>query len=246
MNIIKKNISVILGIVLALVAALLVYVVIQQQAPSVPVVVAVDKISVGEQITDKNVTVQNFPASMVPSTTYKDVAQIIGMTATEGPIMKGAMIYTDNVTGTSALKSLIKTYCPVSNDTATAPVLTPGKWVAVEFPAEIAMKGLSKGDFVDIYGEQIQTETSSVVPIVKNALILELPSKDYNYYIIGVEEKYAAAAAAITIRKEIVSLVMPEQQPVISSETLVDVEPKAEKPTATVSDASDNSPASNQ
>lgn len=214
-------ISIVLGLILAAVAGFLVFYIIQSQAPTVPVVVAVRNIDVGEAITEENIDVQNFPASMVPIDTLREEAEAIGMRVSYGPVLKGAMLFKENINSQGTLKTQLMAYAPVYEKPGEVLELFPGEWAALEIPSENGIRGLRQGDFIDILGERPLTSGSvDVAVVVPHAMILEVPSDKYPRYTLAVERKYLEAAAEITVRKMNVVIAMSSTQPVISARSI--------------------------
>lgn len=212
----NQAVSVILGVVLAIIAGVMVFVIIQSQAPTVPVVVAVRNINIGEEITEENIDVQNFPASMVPGGALQEEDQAIGMKVSYGPVIKGAMVFQANVSHTGSLRSMLTAYAPVGGDRDMKTELTTGEWAALEISADNGIRGLQKGDFVDIYGERpVAPDSIDVGVIVPHALVIEVPTEKYPRYTLAVEQKYLEAAAEITVRKMNVAVTMSSRQPVV-------------------------------
>lgn len=197
----KKNMPVVAAIVLALVAALLVYVSIRSMQPTVPVLVATRTLSVGDVIAPSDVAVKRLPAVAVPASALRSPAGAVGKTVAYGPILVGEIVRNEHLLSEGSLLAELRTYA--SPD-----------WAAVELPADTAvgMKGLRRGDKVDIYGE-VPAGNGTVVSLVSHGIILQnLEGNDRSEnkrYVVAVPANYAPAIADIVVRGRKLTLVLP-------------------------------------
>lgn len=197
----KKNLPVLAAFALAFVAALLVFVSVKSMQPTVPVLVATRNLSVGDEITPSDVTVKRLPAVAVPGSALRRVESAAGRTVAFGPILNGEIVRSEHISGESSLYAALRAYA--SPD-----------WAAVELPADTAvgMKGLRRGDRVDIYGE-VPSGNGTVVSLVSHGVILQnLEGNDKSEskrYVVAVPANYAPAVADIVVRGRKLTLVLP-------------------------------------
>ncbi len=214
MNLIKKNKSLILSLLLCIIATGIIFVVLTGMVAQVPVVVANNNLSVGASITRNDVSVKQISASGVGNSSFASVDQVVGQTVTAGPILAGDIIHAGHVSGSGSLYAALQTYAPKG-------------WVAAEVPqgSALGMKGIKRGDQVDLYGEvpDAAGEGNVVGCIVKNAVVLATPwntaSSETNsssnnsskQFIIAVPSQYAPAVAEVVVRGQTVTLTLPER-----------------------------------
>lgn len=209
----KKNLPVLAALVLALAAALLVFVSVKSMQPTVPVVVAARNLSVGEKISQSDVAVKRLPAVAVPNSALRKTESAQGKTVAYGPILSGEVVRSEHLLSEGSLLAALMTYAP------------PG-WSAVELPADTAvgMIGLRRGDKVDIYGE-VPHGNGTVVALVSRGVILqnlEGEQKSENKrYIVAVPAEYAPVIADISVRNRKLALVLPSGEGVNGGEVPV-------------------------
>lgn len=197
----KKNLPVLAAFVLALVAAILVFVSVKSMQPTVPVLVAARNLSVGDEITPSDVALKRLPAVAVPGSALRRVESAVGKTVAYGPVLAGEIVRSEHISDAGSLYAALRAYA--SSD-----------WAAVELPADTAvgMKGLRRGDKVDIYGE-VPYGNGTVVSLVSHGVILqnlEGDEKSENKrYVVAVPANYAPAVADIVVRGRKLTLVLP-------------------------------------
>lgn len=197
----KKNLPVFVAFALAFVAALLVFVSVKAMQPTVPVVVATRNLSVGDQITSSDVAVKRLPAVAVPESALRRAESAVGKVVAFGPVLSGEIVRNEHISDESSLYTALRTYA--SPD-----------WAAIELPSDtaIGMKGLRRGDKVDIYGE-VPSGNGTVVSLVSRGIILQnLDGSDKSEnkrYIVAVPANYAPAVADIVVRGRKLTLVLP-------------------------------------
>lgn len=197
----KLNIPVLISIILACTAGCLVFVLLKSSIPSVPVVTAKQNLSIGAEITESDLQVKQYPSIAVPKSSFRSKEQVIGQTVVAGPIIVDDVVRAEHLSGQGALLATLNT-------------LAPKGWVAVELPetAGQGLKGVRRGNAVDIYAEGTGEQGVAVYAIVKGAKVIGIPSsgddKSKNY-IVAVPEKYASIVAELTVRNKPVTLVLP-------------------------------------
>lgn len=200
----KLPVPLIISIVLGIVAAFLIYTVVKIQLSSVPVVTANQNLKVGTVIQEEHLTVKQMPAVAVSQSSFSNKNQVTGKTVVNGPIVAGDIIRAEHLTTAGSLRALVET-------------LVPEGWSAVELPEGVAsgMKGLKKGDKVDIYGEVLAGGGIGIGVICKDAVIVVAPDgQEYRQFIVAVPSEYAPAIAEIMVRNKPLTLVV--NKPVVS------------------------------
>ena len=200
----KKYAPLLVSLVFATASAILIYVSVQATRPTVPVVVAAQNISVGQEITKENVQVRKMPFEAVPPTAFRSVDAVVGKTVTAGPVLAGDIVRAEHVSTEGALVAALRTFAPQG-------------WVAVELPPDTAMGmgGIRRGDTVDVFAE-IPSGQGTVVGIVaKDAVVLSTPwtsigKKDEKdkYYVLAVRPEEAQAIASLTVRGKKAAIVL--------------------------------------
>ena len=162
----KKNLFVIIFVILAIIASATIYYSVKSMSPTVPVIIASDNIRVGSTITQDMLTVRYLPPDAVPPTAFTTAQDIIGKTATNGPIVHGDMIRQEHLSLKDPKGYVTGTY-------------TKG-WHAIELPAGIGLglQGLKKGDYVQVYGDTFTEEGLMAGIIVPDAIILSVAGYD--------------------------------------------------------------------
>lgn len=199
MEVLKKNSTLVLTVILALVAAIIIYFSVKAISPTTPVVVANQNLSVGTVISKEHLTTRNFPANNIPSTAFSFTKDIIGKTVTNGPVLQGDMIRSEHLSMDGSLMSTLKTYAPEG-------------WTAIALPGgdEVGMKGLKRGDKVSVYGELLTAEGVMVTELVSNAIVLSLPSeKQPQQYIIAVPDNYTPVIAETKVHDKSITIALP-------------------------------------
>lgn len=201
MAFIKKNISVIVSIVIALIAGLLVFTIIRAQAPTVPVVVANQNMRVGTVLKSEYLTVKNVPAAAAPGSSFRNINQVVDSTIINGPIIQGDMLRAEHLSTDGSLLSTLKTF-------------SPDGWTAVELPegAGIGMRGLKRGDSVYIIGE-VGSAQGIIVDQICSAIVLNIPDETATQYVVAVPDNYSKAVAEIVVRGKPVTLTLPSIKP---------------------------------
>lgn len=196
---IKKNLPIVISLVIAVVAGLLIYSAVRSMSPTIPVVVAKENVMVGQEITKESLTVMQYPKSMVPGTSFGSIEQVVGKAVLNGPIIAGNMVRAENITDDSSLRAALDSF-----------ISDPG-WTAVELPpgGALGMASLRRGDKVDIYSE-IGNDQGMVVGLVcSGAVILDKPVKDQSQqFIVAVPKEYAPAVAELIIRAKPMTLTL--------------------------------------
>jgi len=186
---------------LAILAAVLVFVFVSSMQPTVPVVVAQKNISVGEEITPDDVAIKDYPSSVVSDSNIRKLDDVIGKTVAFGPILQGEAVRAEHLTEEGSLLSTLRTFAPEG-------------WSAVELPPDtsLGMKGLRRGDVVQIYGEVAEGETA-VVKHITNAVVLQVPEEEdeIQQFIIAVPENVVPVVAGIAVREQKAAVVLPDK-----------------------------------
>lgn len=186
---------------LAILAAVLVFFFVSSMQPTVPVVVAQKNLSVGEKIAPSDVAVQNYPKSIVSASNLKELDEVIGKTVAFGPILQGEAVRTEHLTASGSLLTALRTYAPAD-------------WSAVELPPDtsLGMKGLRRGDVVNVYGEVAEGETA-VVKHIANAVVLDVPKEEdeIQQFIIAVPNETVPVVAGIAVRQQKAAVILPDK-----------------------------------
>ncbi|WP_054697581.1 SAF domain-containing protein [Syntrophomonas palmitatica] len=201
MEFIKKNLSLIIGIIIAVIAAFIIYFTVKAMSPTMPVVVANQNMRVGTVITKEMLTTKNFPAGNVPTTAFSSPQELIGKSVINGPIVEGDIVRSEHLSLDGSLMAILKTYA--------------NGWTAVELPegTGAGMKGLKKGDKIDIYGETGSAQGSIVTEIVKSAVILSVPEAEVQtQYVVAVPSNYAASIAESVVRSKHIAITLPSKE----------------------------------
>lgn len=195
----KKNLPIIVSIVLALTAAMVAYVTLKAASPTVPVVVAAKNYSIGETIAQDGVAVKMLPPSAVPPRAFSSPAQVVGKTVTASPVLAGDVIREEHLFVSGSLVAALASFAP------------PG-WVAVELPQTgTGMLGIRRGDKVDVYTD---VPKEGVVPVVKGAVVLATPwttvggKEEAKAYVVAVPPDYAKALAEMLILNKKAAIVL--------------------------------------
>ncbi|WP_027718966.1 Flp pilus assembly protein CpaB [Desulfovirgula thermocuniculi] len=199
----KKHAPMLISLIFAVASAVLIYLSVQATRPTVPVVVAAQNISVGQEITKENVQVKKMPAEAVPRTAFRAVDAVVGKTVTAGPVLAGDIVRAEHVSTDGALVAALRTFAPQG-------------WVAVELPPDTAvgMAGIRRGDVVDVYAEVPAAQGTFTGVVARDAVVLSTPwtsaSKDEKgkYYVLAVRPEEAQAIAALSVRGKRAAIVL--------------------------------------
>ncbi len=204
MELLKKNLPVVIAIIIAVIASVLIYTIIKAQTPSVPVVYANQILKVGLTITPDQLSVKHLPASAVPSNSFKSVDQVAGSTVYNGPIVKDNVITADHLSTYGSLMATLNTFAPEG-------------WTAVELPSGggAGMTGIKRGDAVDIYGEVMSGQGTVIGKICGGAIVLNMPDENKSQFVVAVPDNYAPAVAELIIRDQSMTITLPNGQPVV-------------------------------
>ncbi len=219
----KKNLFVIIFVILAIIASATIYYSVKSMSPTVPVIIASDNIRVGSTITQDMLTVRYLPPDAVPPTAFTTAQDIIGKTATNGPIVHGDMIRQEHLSTQGSLKAMLQ-------------ALTPKGWHAIELPAGIGLglQGLKKGDYVQVYGDTFTEEGLMAGIIVPDAIILSVAGYDLaeSNHIIAVPKQYVGVIADSIVKGKPLALALPDAVP----EEIYLEKPMNEEPTEEVTE----------
>ena len=163
-------------------------------------------------------TVTNYPAMMVPNTSFGSINEVVGTTVDNGSV-NGSIIRSENLSDDSALMASLKTY-------------TEGTWTAVELPpgGALGMSGLRRGDKVDIYSEVPMEGGKSVNLVCENAIVLEKPIKDKSdQFIVAVPKEFAPAVAELIIRNKPMTLTLNNTMEIVQESLPVEPERNSKK-----------------
>lgn len=200
MNVVKRNFPIILSVILALIASLLIYSVIKAQSPTVPVVVANQSLRVGVELIPEYLTVKHYPAIAVPKTSFRSIEQVVGKTISVGPIIEGTIVRAENLSEQGSLMATLKAFAPEG-------------WTAVELPAGggVGMKGVKRGEVIDIYSE-VPFENGTIVDkVCEQAIVLSIPDEVNKQYIVAVPDDYAPAVASLIVRGTPMTITLPSK-----------------------------------
>lgn len=203
----RKNLSVVVSILLALAAVLLVYFSLKAAKPTVPVLVARNDVMIGEVISFGDLLAKRMSPASVPQGAVRDPKEVVGRTVTFGPLLAGDIVRDRHLSGEGSLVSALLSYAPEG-------------WVAVELPqgTGVGMRGVRRGDRVDIYSEMTVPgpdgkPVTKVGLLMPGAVVLSTPwagsdREGNNAYVVAVSAEYAPALAETVIRDRRVSLVL--------------------------------------
>lgn len=200
----RKQAPILVSLVFAVASAVLIYFSVQATRPTVPVVVAAQNISVGQEITKENVQVKKMPVEAVPQTAFRTVDAVVGKTVTAGPILAGDIVRAEHVSTDGALVAALRTFAPQG-------------WVAVELPPDTAagMVGIRRGDVVDVYAEVPAAQGTFTGVVARDAVVLSTPwtsasKKDEKgkHYVLAVRPEEAQAIAALSVRGKRAAIVL--------------------------------------
>jgi Flp pilus assembly protein CpaB len=216
MEILKKNLGLIIAVIIAIIASFSIYFTINAMAPTVSVVVANQNLKVGTTITKEFLTTMNFSANNIPPTAFTSSQDVIGKTVINGPIVAGDVIRSEHLSLEGSLMAALKSYAPQG-------------WTAVELPAGggAGLKGLRKGDRVNIYGEVGVADQGLVISeLVKGAVVLSVPEPEGNnpQYIVAVPANYANSIAEVMVRQKPITITLPSEPEAAEKNTSIPVD----------------------
>lgn len=202
----KKTIYII-PVIIAIIAAAIIYFTIKSMYPTVSIVIANQNLKVGTVIGQEHLTYITLPPNAVPPTAYTSSSDVIGKTIINGPIVRGDMIRSEHLSLEGSLMAALKSYAPEG-------------WTAIDIPQGVAvgLKGLRKGDQVNIFGEVPSGQGFIVSEIVKGAIMLYVPDDDNGQYIVAVPNNYAPVIAEAIIRGKPITLALPSTVENIAAE----------------------------
>jgi Flp pilus assembly protein CpaB len=186
---------------LAILAAVLVFVFVSSMQPTVPVVVAQKNLSVGKEITPDDVAIKDYPSSVVSDSNVRELDEVIGKTVAFGPILQGEAVRVEHLAESGSLLTALRTFAP-------------DNWSAVELPPDtsLGMKGLRRGDVVNVYGEVAEGD-KAVVKHITDAVVLDVPEEEgeIQQFIIAVPENVVPVVAGIAVREQKAAVVLPDK-----------------------------------
>ncbi len=200
----KKNIYVIIFILLAIIATTTIYFSVKALSPTAPVIIAKDNIRVGDMLEKSDLAVQYLPQGSIPPTAFTSEQDIIGKTVVNGPIVSGDMIRQEHLSTAGSIKALLHSF-------------TPEGWHAIELPAGIGLglQGLKKGDYIQIYGETFEEGGLCASVIVPDAIILSVAGFDLaeNNHIVAVPKNYVGIIADSLVKGKPLAIALPDTMP---------------------------------
>ncbi|MCL6476985.1 MAG: hypothetical protein K6T65_01075 [Peptococcaceae bacterium] len=165
MSKIKKISHILIALLLATAAGGIVWYYVRINTPSVKVVVASEKLPIGAVLGSNNVTLRDYPVSVVPKDAETSLQNVTGKTVVSGTVFPGEVIRKGHIAAdTGSLKAVLNS-------------LAPGR-EAIDLPAEtsVGMKGVSTGDKINVYTEiTIGKDTTAVECVAKEAVVLKVP-----------------------------------------------------------------------
>jgi Flp pilus assembly protein CpaB len=168
----KRYMHVFTGLALAVAAFFTVQYYIDMNVPSVKVVTAETRLSVGTTIGPQHIKVTQIPKSVLPPDAITDAGEVLGKTVVLGVLLEGDVIRKEHVAaGKGGLAARLA-------------ALAPGRQ-ACDLPPETAqgLRGLLVGDRVDIYSEvgvgdsAAKTAASAVKRVAREAVVLRVPGE---------------------------------------------------------------------
>lgn len=197
----KKNIFIIIFIILAIIASATIYYFVKSLSPTVPVVVAKETIKVGQVLEQKDLSITYLPPSSVPNSAFTTMQDLVGKTIISGPIIYGDMIRQEHLSAVGSLKSLLHTF-------------TPEGWHAIELPAGmgLGLQGLKKGDYIQVYGDTFTEEGIIAGLIVPDAIVLSVAGYDLSEsnHIIAVPKDYVGVIADSIVKGTPLAIALPD------------------------------------
>lgn len=183
MSKLKKISHILIAIILAVISGGIAWYYININTPSEKVVVATVKLPIGTVITPEQVSLKDFPASVVPMDAEKLIQNVVGKTVVSGTIFQGEVMRKGHtVSDLGSLKAVLN-------------FVAPGR-EAIDLPAETAngLRGVAVGDRVNVFSEisiQVGKDAATIVDCVaREAVILRVPPA-----AAGKDNSLAAAAA---------------------------------------------------
>ncbi len=183
-------------VVIAALAAAIVFFSIKSMSPTASVIVANQNIKVGTVISKEHLATISLPPKVVPLTAFTSASDVVGKTLINGPIVRGDMMRSEHLSLEGSLMASLKSYAPEG-------------WTALELPEGVGygLLGVRKGDSVNIFGET----PAGVAEIVKGAVVLSVPEGDYAQYIIAVPDNYSAVIAEVMVRGKPITISLPSE-----------------------------------
>ena len=191
-----KNIShILLALLLASAAGGIVWYYVKINTPSVKVVVALDKLSVGTVLGTQNVSLKDYPMTVVPREAETSLQNVLGKTVISGTVFPGEVIRKGHVASdTGSMKAVLNS-------------MAPGR-EAMDLPAETAagMKGMSVGDRVNVFTELTVQQGKEPVTMVdyaaKEAIVLSVPASASGGNTLAGTSPAAKGAYVIAVTPE--------------------------------------------
>jgi len=167
MSRIKKISHLLIALLLASAAGGLVWYYVRINTPSVRVVVAAERLSVGTVLGSAQVAIKDYPRAVAPGDAETTLQAVLGKTVVSGTVFPGEVIRQGHTAAdTGSLKAVLGTMAPAKE--------------AIDLPAETAggLKGVAVGDRVNVFTEiTIARDTTVVDCVARGAVVIRaLPS----------------------------------------------------------------------
>ncbi|MCL6478059.1 MAG: hypothetical protein K6T65_06545 [Peptococcaceae bacterium] len=180
MSKIKKISHILVALLLASAAGGLVWHYVRINTPGVKVAVAAEKLPIGTALGTNNVTLKDYPESVVPKDAETSLQNVTGKTVVSGTVFPGEVIRKGHIAAdTGSLKAVLGS-------------LAPGR-EAIDLPAETStgMRGITAGDRVNVFTEiTIGKDASAVECVAREAVVIKVPP-----VAAGKENSLAASAS---------------------------------------------------
>ncbi len=194
MSKIKKMSHILIALLLASAAGGMVWYYVRINTPSVKVVVAAEKLPIGSVLGPQNVTLRDYPESVVPRDAEKSLQNVTGKTVVSGTVFPGEVIRRGHIAAdTGSLKAVLS-------------FLAPGR-EAIDLPAETStgMRGITAGDRVNVFTEiTIGKDASAVECVAREAVVIKVPP-------VAAGKDNSLAASAPATKGAYVIAVTPEE-----------------------------------
>lgn len=181
MSNIKKISHILIALLLSAAAGGLVWYYVKINTPSVKVLAASEKLPIGTVLGPNNVTLKDYPESVVPKDAETSLQNVTGKTVVSGTVFPGEVIRKGHISSdTGSLKAVLSS-------------LAPGR-EAIDLPAETStgMRGITAGDRVNVFTEiTIGKDASAVECVAREAVVIKIPP-----LAAGKENSLAASAPA--------------------------------------------------
>lgn len=199
-EILKKNSSLVMSIVLAVITAMVVFAAMNAAVPTATVVVAKNALGVGKTISESDLMEVQLPSSAVPKDSFSKIEDVAGKTVAY-TLPAGDIVRQIHVTEEGSMTAMLKTFAPKG-------------YVAVELPSSVGkgMQGILRGDRVDIFGPP--TVQGQATLIAKDAVVLltpwyKLTDEDRDaVYVVAVPKEIAPLLASARINNYDLTLVL--------------------------------------